>query len=178
MSTMTQEEIAKLFDGAPEGATHFRPGCHKYVAHWVKLDGESRYMIRVDCDSNFIADPTPRPLSECIPRPSSPAWSGPQDGLPPVGIDLQWFSPVYGWIGGKVVAHDGQTIIVRHNDGYEGCYLHNVKACRTPEQIAADQREAAINEMVDDLQPSSGGATKLIAERFYLAGYRKVEQPK
>lgn len=103
-------------------------------------------------------------------RPS-PAWSG--EGLPPVGVDLQWFSSVYGWIGGKVVAHDDQTTIVRHNDGYEGCYLHNLKPCKTPEQIAADEREAAIDEMNDFSTMLDMTWSRKVCAALYDAGYRK-----
>jgi hypothetical protein len=166
---------------APEDAEIFIKGCPtKCEPCWVKYEGDF-YWFSYDGLTNPITQGWKRwhrnidsLLSMAVYRPSSPAWSGPQDGLPPVGVDLQWFSPVYGWIGGKVIAHDGQTIIVRHNDGYEGCYLHNVKACRTPEQIAAEEREAAIEEM----RVAVGSRNNFPFAELYDAGYRKVEQPK
>lgn len=42
-------------------------------------------------------------------------WGG--EGLPPVGLRVEWESDTFGWLGGKVVGHDQSVTIVRHNDG-------------------------------------------------------------
>lgn len=105
-----------------------------------------------------------------------PHWTG--EGLPPVGAVVEWFSPVYGWLGGRVVGHDGIVSVISHNDGYTGCHLHALRTIRTHEQLAAEQREKAVGEMlVDALGPGAGSnyLETYMMQRLYDAGYRKVE---
>ena len=53
----------------------------------------------------------------------------------------------------------------------EGCF----RPLRTPEQIAAEEREAAIADMTRVI--SSKVADRRAAESLYELGYRKVKQP-
>jgi len=109
-----------------------------------------------------------------IMRPQPTPWSG--EGLPPVGTVCEWFSPVYGWLGGKVVGRDGTVSVIAHNDGYTGCHPHEVRPIRTTEQIAADERDAAVKEMLslDPYSPTSGQMTSSsFCYALYDAGYRK-----
>lgn len=103
-------------------------------------------------------------------RPQPAQWSG--EGLPPVGTVCEWFSPAYGWLGGKVVGRDGTVSVIAHNDGYTGCHPHEVRPLRTPEQIAADDREAAIKEMAEIGRMGDGGYSGFCSA-LYDAGYRK-----
>jgi len=108
-------------------------------------------------------------------RPST--WSG--DGLPPVGTYIEWLSAQYGWLGGRVVGHDGMVAVVSHNDGYTGCHAHEIRPIRTPEQIAAEEREKAVDAMVKVWSRTIGrfaNEERGLAEVLYDAGYRKVEQ--
>lgn len=160
---------------APADATHYQAATHGVFECWLKPGHAVRVSRREpDWREDDYADDLI--ATSAIKRP----WSG--EGLPPVGVDLQWFSSVYGWIGGKVVAHDEQTTIVRHNDGYEGCYLHNLKPCKTPEQIAADEREAAIERACADIEKRIEGfnvqlsyslAIRATIEAMIDKGYRK-----
>ena len=107
-------------------------------------------------------------------RPATPQWNG--EGLPPVGASVEWFSPVYGWLGGRVIGHDGAVAVISHNDGYTGCHPHGVRPIRTPEQLAAEARERAIGEMARIA--GAGAAAGLSAfGAIYDHGYRKQEQP-
>lgn len=57
-----------------------------------------------------------------------PVWDG--EGLPPVGVKVEWLSEQYGWLGGTVAAHDAKyplIAIIRHNDGYTGCHRHEIR---------------------------------------------------
>ena len=47
---------------------------------------------------------------------------------------------------------------------------------RTPEQIAADEREAAIKEMLEDAGRPDTAKTRDQAQLLYDAGWRKVER--
>lgn len=162
---------------APEDAQGFMPGDPLWIAGWWKQDAGSNYWWSFELGDQggwkkSYANPFDSPKFQKR-HDTQPTWNGPEDGLPPVGINLQWFSPTYGWIGGKVVAHDGQTIIVRHNDGYEGCHLHNVKPCRTPEQIAADARAATIKRLAALCPQPRADFTGVVIEALLDAGMIK-----
>lgn len=150
---------------APEGATHY---CD-LVGGFVKFEGERVSLLdrlntgKVWCRPVSIAFDL---VSSLMPRP----WTG--EGLPPVGLGIEWESD-YGWLGGKVVGHDQTITIVRHNCGYTGCHPHQVRPIRTPEQIAAETIEKAINAMAEIL--THDGSFFQDAERLYDAGYRKFE---
>lgn len=100
-------------------------------------------------------------------------WTG--EGLPPAGIDIEVMHGTYGWIGARVVGHDGEAAIVRTNDGYAGVYPHEFRAIRTPEQIAAVEREKAVEAMIviAMAKPDWRGT----CEALYDAGYRRQVAP-
>ena len=129
-------------------------------------------------------------VSDCwdwVDRPS-PAWSG--DGLPPVGVRCEAAIPhtsgpdnerSFIWIEGSVIAYyeiKGKTYAwFAEDDGFYPPNTLKFRPIRTPEQIAADEREAAINE-IGNLIASVGPTFRDQATRLYDAGYRKMEQPK
>ncbi len=157
---------------APEGATHYCPGNRLFY----KFDGAGRGQCTsrgarwASCGDRGDYEP-----GELTPRPSSPAWNG--EGLPPVGTSIEWFSPIYGWIGGRVVGHDGSATVVVHNDGYTGCWPHEIRPIRTPEQIAAEEREKAVQEMLNRfaIYDIPRVPWENLFQQIYDAGYRKVE---
>ena len=108
-------------------------------------------------------------------RPETPQWNG--EGLPPAGASVEWFSAVYGWLGGRVVGHDGTVAVISHNDGYTGCHPHGVRPIRTPEQLAAEARERAVEEMWSVYWQPHAATAKEGLGLLYDAGYRKQEQP-
>ena len=125
-------------------------------------------------------------------RPSSPAWSGPQDGLPPIGVkcllsgETEYIKPFHPeWAGTEVIIYAnfkterGTPLAayasecgLRAGVGIARLFL----PCRTPEQKAADERDAAVNQMVEDTQAAHGWTEAF--QMLHDAGYRKVEQPK
>lgn len=169
---------------APEGATHYCPETDDLMAAWFKPSGDEWL---------FAIDQSPmrywRPYNEDFPndmplvqRPT--AWNG--EGLPPVGTvcEALWNTGRGEWLPVKVfgVNEHGQPIF-RWEDGPEKYqYLagpltgpsgnKHFRPIRTPEQIAAEEREKAIKEMVEIL----GGLWASEAEAagfLYDAGYRK-----
>ena len=165
---------------APEGATHATPKGHNYyAAFWRIVQGTATdaWVVLPDGDFDHVLLPAlfERDRKELVERPSSPAWSG--EGLPPVGTHIEWFSPIYGWLGGRVVGHDGSVTVVVHNDGYTGCHQHAVRPIRTPEQIAAEDREKAVEDMLRLFGGTDSRDTYLM-QRLYDAGYRKTEGAK
>lgn len=131
---------------------------------------------------------------------SQAPWTG--EGLPPVGTVCEFnggvFAPEDPWdpdlrVGDQVtiIAHfDGGngdilaafTFRARNPDrgqfyveqGRWGCF----RPLRTPEQIAAEEREKAIDEMAETARKATGFGTNLAdMEALYDAGYRKQVAP-
>lgn len=158
---------------APEGATHWMPESHEWQEGFWKRKGEANYFFEGGEWAFSGAKPFGHPA--LVKRPAAPQWSG--EGLPPVGAVVEWFSPVYGWLGGRVVGHDGAVAVISHNDGYTGCLPHRVRPISTPEQIAKAEREAAIHDIAVAMAWHPTRSAKSLAAMVYDAGYRKLEQP-
>ena len=109
-------------------------------------------------------------------------WSGPEDGLPPVGIECEYnpmvptaFMPTYlKWSKVRIVTHDvqmGDTYAVFSGlSGYCGnrrpeCF----RPIKTPEQLAAELRETAIRELMDIAQVDC----RVTAARLVDAGFKR-----
>jgi hypothetical protein len=113
-----------------------------------------------------------------------PPWSG--EGLPPVGTvcERMWPSGFIEYAKVRIIAHDDGQAVFRFMEGLragrvqadgqgDGDSLGNpiFRPIKTPEQIAAEDRDKAINQMEFDTDCLDRGAfTKL-----YDAGWRKFE---
>ncbi len=179
---------------APEGATHWEPRGTVFGEGWMKKAGnEWSYWLEgsevwagvwADCFVSAEREAT----FEARPKE---AWDG--QGLPPVGTvceynnlephpvntDLKW-SPVH------IVAHDTQggevfavfsSLSGYHGDRRPGCF----RPIRTPEQIAAEEREKAVQEMLAlDEYPHGQDRGGMMSRAdfcrvLYDAGYRRQE---
>ena len=158
---------------APEGATHWDASTYR-VNSFMKLDGgmwfywppESPYPSwhRWGKSGN-------QNVSDMIERPNPQSWSGEKDGLPPVGLVCElkesvlladeyfanWFEAgTQVEVGGHVKFREAEgpvCAICVVGDNFTGTlsasYLRPVK---TPEQLAAEERENAVHVMVDSLK--------------------------
>lgn len=149
-------------------------------------------IIGIDIDGKNIS--AMNDYWELVERPSSPAWNG--EGLPPVGTVCEAAIPhtsgpdnerSFIWIEGRVIAYheiSGKTYAwFAEDDGFYPPNVLDFRPIRTPEQIAAEEREKAIDEMVglmcqdgafDHEDPEAAAAMG----KLYDAGYRKTEAPK
>ncbi|EOZ4779691.1 hypothetical protein ACSQPN_006127 [Pseudomonas aeruginosa] len=154
---------------APEGATHWEPGSWRNIECWMKKEG-SRWFWWSEVSGEWFSTCNVYAEREATfeARPQD-TWNG--KGLPPVGISVEWLSSAHGWLGGRVVGHDGSVAVVSHNDGYTGCHPHEVRPMPTPEQIAAEERAKAIEEMCFAVET----LTVKQAKALYDAGYRRQE---
>lgn len=110
----------------------------------------------------------------------SEAWTG--EGLPPVGIEIEAFMmrnmhDTYEWRRAKVV-HGGipgseREILVFDLESTAPAWVDEFRPIRTPEQIAAEAREAAIKEM----QAVVGTVNAHPFAELYDAGYRRQVAP-
>lgn len=110
-------------------------------------------------------------------------WVG--KGLPPAGAvcevqhDGRWYQATI--IG--IDPDDGDVVFKTHGDYatpygvYDGLPAERFRPIRTPEQIAAEEREKVIDSMAVVADPSGGSpeTCRLFCDRLYDAGYRKTE---
>lgn len=117
-------------------------------------------------------------------------WRGPEDGLPPVGIYVEIAEGREGQVVSypagarvKIYAHckhvDGTTNFAAfcddHKQVYGVGYHHIFRPIRTPEQIAAQEREKAVKEIMESSrgQYTPHGISFDAACCIYDKGYRK-----
>ncbi|HFF2144612.1 TPA: hypothetical protein ACGWT7_005276, partial [Pseudomonas aeruginosa] len=169
---------------APEGATHWEPRGSLYLEGWMRKVGnkwsywaEGRKVwvsgtpgcnVSAEREATFEARP-------------QEAWDG--RGLPPVGIECEFSLNVgsIGWAEGRVIGHDGVFAVISHKGKYYPRNEHGVRPIRTHEQIAAEEREKAVQEMLalDEYPHGQDRGGMMSRSDFcrvlYNAGYRRQE---
>lgn len=184
---------------APEGATHYTPkGTGVYAAFWRKHCGEWKDAWVIEGQDgqlvHYKGPLSPSFESLAVERPTTPSWSG--EGLPPVGVRCEAAIPhtsgpdnerSFIWIEGSVIAYyeiKGKTYAwFSEDDGFYPPGVFEFRPIRTPEQIAADEREAAISALVEEMKAkryaledtdvSPSEIARHYAQALYDAGYRK-----
>jgi hypothetical protein len=172
---------------APEGATQYDCGSNW---PWEKVLGNELYYYSDSDKWYLISGYAANDLGDrrdVIKRPTHSAWNG--ERLPPVGALCEAAIPHTSgpdnarsmiWIEGSVIAYYeiGGKTYAWFAEGADGFYPPNVlefRPIRTPEQIAADEREAAVQVIADIISPGDcvGSLDVERAYRVYDAGYRK-----
>ena len=165
---------------APEGATHHVDG-----GWYKKMVGKWYYWFEVEqgwIDTKYTDPENFSWWGRRVERPATPQWNG--EGLPPVGAVVEAFymgSPQ----GVVTVRYAGQCMILwsdERNSEQCGAAEHYLfRPIRTPEQLAADEREREIAVLADAIAEMLTGhwaaTAPKISEALYSAGYRKLEQP-
>ncbi|HFH3937392.1 hypothetical protein LZL25_10850 [Pseudomonas aeruginosa] len=175
---------------APEGATHWEPRGIVFGEGWMKKAGnEWSYWLEgsevwagvwADC---FVSAEREATFEA---RPQE-AWDG--QGLPPVGIEAEviWDGADIAYFRAKILAHDEDRVVFRwcegESKGQYGSYavlkfgsLPAFRPLRTPEQIAAEEREKAVGDMAMSIQGVPYQYPTLYA--LFDAGYRRQEEGK
>ncbi|HCH0514898.1 TPA: hypothetical protein NKO46_003544 [Pseudomonas aeruginosa] len=167
---------------APEGATHYH--ITEDINPWRKIEGTVAYehyrgkWLRVNSfNEGYMPD-----YYVPIPRET---WDG--QGLPPVGIEAEaiWDGADIAYFRAKILAHDEGRVVFRWCEGKrKGQYesyavlkfgsLPAFRPLRTPEQIAAEERAKAIEEMCFTVET----LTVKQAKALFDAGYRRQEEGK
>ena len=121
-----------------------------------------------------------KPSSELIPRPQPKPWSGPEDGLPPVNTEC-WVETDCGvWEHGVILAHGFDDFkphaVAQCASGLWMEEVNGFRAIRTPEQLAAEDRDRAIGEISDVISNATGRAGQTvndISRALYDAGFKR-----
>lgn len=162
---------------APEGATHYQPQQQAFYADM----GCEKWMIWARNLSGLLCwQPSTGSVRDClIPAPSEAAWTG--EGLPPVGTVCEVMDDAGCWRRAEVRMHGidrGREIAICQADDVmlwcrDGVHC---RPLRTPEQLAAAERDRIIHQMLDDLNPvgHTPGYTYQLVNCLYDAGYRKA----
>ena len=165
---------------APEGATHYWRAKNTF---YTEIKGEFYFAETpqtgaVNSPRGWIASLEKRPTTQ-------PAWSG--EGLPPVGVVCEWEHETNKgcWRKAEIKYIGSAYVIVADFAGIEQhYYLRNMqfRPIRTPEQIAAEEREAAIKEACYEIEGKvepyntrldCSAAIRATIEAMLDAGYRK-----
>lgn len=175
---------------APEGATHWEPKSYYFAEGWMRKVGNewsfwseaSESWVRGTLTCNVSAERE----ATFEARPQE-AWDG--QGLPPVGIEAEviWDGADIAYFRAKILAHDEDRVVFRwcegESKGQYGSYavlnfgiLPTFRPLRTPEQIAAEEREKAVGDMAMSIQGVPYQYPTLYA--LFDAGYRRQEEGK
>lgn len=115
-------------------------------------------------------------------------WDG--AGLPPVGVEFEFNHPGLDkdeWVRAKVYAYPDGTHMLGvtddprwGNQSNKACRIRlsddfRVRPIRTPEQIAAEEREAEVNRMVAAVPMLDKGWARKVCYALYDNNYRKQE---
>ncbi|RUF39981.1 hypothetical protein IPC1108_28315 [Pseudomonas aeruginosa] len=172
---------------APEGATHWEPKSYYFVEGWMRKVGNewsfwseaSESWVRGTLTCNVSAERE----ATFEARPQEP-WNG--QGLPPVGTVCEYrcndSCGPNDWTAVHVLAHaahgsDTAMLLAEDNNGEPGTMYGRIwvpgtcRPLRTPEQIAAEEREKAIEEMCF----AEETLTVKQAKALYESGYRRQE---
>ena len=155
---------------APEDATH------RGAINWFKSDGEKVYTF-----DGAVWHPVSWEIWQLAPfakRPSIHAdeWSG--EGIPPVGVVCEMHHEAWqpnNWPKVTVRYASAEYFITTDDAGEQHWHAHSVKfrPIRTPEKIAADERERFAQELVAAMGKGGGPNALYQARRMYDLGYRK-----
>lgn len=162
---------------APEGANGYVADEGVWPALWYRRNGEELHWTHVNGPVKWEQSTGIR--ENIIWRDEQPpAWAG--EGLPPVGTVCEARVPfgvneVFVWRK-VVVAFDrqnGHDVLVFDAETYRPGWADELRPIKTPEQIAAEERDKAVHQM--GLDAGFSGSVQQCYERLYDLGYRKTE---
>lgn len=160
---------------APEGANKAGFTGHDQYLQFYRIPGMFGDYDYWSEKRGWCGNDFPTCANHLFDRPEKVEWDG--QGLPPVGITCEsWRSGVRRIV--KILGHVDEYIFVREDDGRKILLSigdgREFRPRRTPEQIAAEEREKAIEEMCF----AEETLTVKQAKALYDAGYRRQEEGK
>ncbi|HCF1755691.1 TPA: hypothetical protein NH891_001889 [Pseudomonas aeruginosa] len=168
---------------APEGATHWEPKSSYFAEGWMRKVGNewsfwsegSESWVRGTLTCNVSGEREAK--FEARPQES---WNG--QGLPPVGTVCEYRHMIWPEYRPCEIRYISEESLVAYDDAQEQFYRTCDMLFRplpTPEQIAAEEREKAISEMLGLYNSAYWPMTsKQFCEILFDAGYRRQEEGK
>ncbi|HHN2094115.1 TPA: hypothetical protein ACRNYL_000490 [Pseudomonas aeruginosa] len=157
---------------APDGATHWEPDSYHVFGSWMKKEGYSWFWWEGDVGrwspSLFISE---QRMGTFEARPQE-SWNG--QGLPPIGTVCEYRHMIWPEYRPCEIRYISEESLVAYDDAQEQFYRTCdmlFRPIRTPEQIAAEEREKAIEEMCF----AEETLTVKQAKALYESGYRRQE---
>lgn len=195
LSVRPDEPMASLTSGekppcgAPANATHYIMGAYVVDSWWMREPGDNWYVWAETAKHWALDKPSAaqKNLMKRLPiKQDEKPWSG--EGLPPAGTvcELRNVAACTDWAQATVVFASRNVVVWDWAgepaiNGLCTAYAHAVemRPIRTPEQIAAEERENQISDIciIFDRDPNSP-TNRNHAARLYDAGYRKVKDGK
>lgn len=119
---------------------------------------------------------------DALNAPKVVEWDG--EDTPAVGVICEFHESTSGWNSAVVKYSSDHCVVLERDNGYELCIFtvfpsRSVRPIRTAEQVSAEEREKAINLMIDDTSILTGTISdrRTMARQLYDAGYRKEQKP-
>lgn len=142
-----------------------------------------KFTMAEDCQSAWVTRAEWQAAVDALNAPKVVEWDG--EGMPPVGSASCEYLGAHKydeWTVVNIFAHYGHTVFVDFGDGWRAeDDISRFRPVRTAEQVAAEEREKAINEMVFGVcgcEPDGGNTTAfMICGFIYDSGYRKEPKP-
>lgn len=160
----------------PEGATHYLQAGEEST-RFRDLSGENWKYFNTNTGKwsrHYFSSRHLLTRTDLIERPKQPKeWSGPEDGLPPVGTECEIITDDDVWEHAVILCH-GYDDFRPHAVAQcaSGLWMEEVdgfRAIRTPEQNVSETRESAIRELMDIAQVDC----RVTAARLVDAGFRR-----
>lgn len=154
---------------APEDATHARD--YKRGMDFYKREGG--LWLYWDRNKWDLAVGTSE--RDCVERPKPKQWSGPEDGLPPVGVEVDFDYRGCPQGSGKVLFYGSEFCVVQNTTGgapYEQVALiedYSFNCLHEASELATKNRESAIRELMDIAQVDC----RVTAARLVDAGFKR-----
>jgi hypothetical protein len=167
---------------SPKDAQGFMPASNVWMKGWWKQENDCFYFWPAELGRDggwkkTYANPFSHALFNKRPTTQPAAWNG--EGLPPVGAACEAKSMARGverdWFNATVLYSSPYTVVL--DDYQAGEFVAHpatmqFRPIRTPEQIAADEREAAVNRIYDILEGSKRPDLMSTCRALYDAGLR------
>ena len=156
--------------------------CQGYKGHIYSTDGGDTYAVTDRAEDWELAEVTRdewQAAVDALKAEKVGDWNG--EGLPPVGTVCEWKEKTgFSWVKATVLFISESSVVMQREDGFEWQMLTKRTVFRpihTPEQIAAEERDKAIEGMIADTNILTGimSDRRIMAGQLYDAGYRKFE---
>lgn len=151
---------------APVDATHANTKASDAGFVFYRVNGHE--IFRWNDELKWVESVFLRPVTHWVERPKPATWSGPQDGLPPIGVEFEWRYGDMEWKKGEALYIGKIYAILKSIDGGEQHYYlseMNFRAIPAPHQI----RETAIREFMDIV----GIDCRVTASKAVDAGFKR-----